>query len=785
MALKRRSGNRFSANIWPGFVDAMTALLLVLMFVLTIFMIVQFVLRETITGQDKELNQLSQELQGLSAALGLEKRKTRDLEGNVSELSNSLAQSRKTAQDRQALIDTLTITNEKQAAKLTEFESAVSAFESQVATLLAQNSSLDADLQASRSRITVLGGENSSLKARNTQLGAQVAQLNADRNRLTGELNAEARKSKGLIAQNQSLAADIAAGQKTRAELEAQNRQLLAAAEQAAQQNAALSEENRKLAAKTAAQAEDAEALDQQNRQLLADKDALERANLTVITEKEAVQLALAQARDEISESVEKARLAAAKTEALQALLEDVKRDASEKQGSLTDALTALAAAQSTSEDTQAALKQSRAENAKLTGDLAQAREELAGLQATGTSLQGELSGSRQTIAALQGELAQTRTELQTARQDLEAAQAQNRAKGLSEAELRKRIAEMAKGLSETEKAKLAEAAAAAALRAKLKNAQDELTAMTLSLEAERKKAEDTLTLLAAAQAAKQDVAAQASKALSEKQKNAALLAVANSELSKEKALSAESQRKVTLLNQQTVELRKKLDTLQGLLDQSKARDTASKVQIEALGSNLNAALAQVAAEQKKLAKEQKKLADEQRARADLEEKERIRLEAEAKDLKKFRSEFFGRLRDVLGKQDGIRIVGDRFVFSSEILFDPGSADLGPRGQEEIRKVASTLFAVADQIPDGIDWILRVDGHTDNRPLSGLGEYKDNWELSQARALAVVRYLINDLGIPPNRLAANGFGEFQPLVEGDSPEALAQNRRIELKFTEK
>ena len=242
--------------------------------------------------------------------------------------------------------------------------------------------------------------------------------------------------------------------------------------------------------------------------------------------------------------------------------------------------------------------------------------------------------------------------------------------------------------------------------------------------------------------------------------------------------MSLEAQRKVALLNSQTVELRKQLDTLQGLLDFANAADQKSKVQIEALGKNLNTALARVAAEQKKLAEQTQKTAK-------LEEAERKRLEEEAKDLRKFRSEFFGRLRDVLGSREGIRIVGDRFVFSSEILFGAGSAELGPRGQEEIAKVANIILDVADQIPSEIDWILRVDGHTDKVPLSGTGLYADNWELSQARALSVVKYLISDLGVPAERLAANGFGEFQPIVDGDSPEALALNRRIELKFTEK
>ena len=175
-----------------------------------------------------------------------------------------------------------------------------------------------------------------------------------------------------------------------------------------------------------------------------------------------------------------------------------------------------------------------------------------------------------------------------------------------------------------------------------------------------------------------------------------------------------------------------------------------------------------------------------------LEEAERKRLEqeaelltAQAQDLERFRSDFFGEIRALLEGQDGVRIVGDRFVFSSEVLFRPGRAELSEQGRAEITNVASILRDIADDIPQGIDWVIRVDGHTDDVPLSGTGQYRDNWELSQARSLAVVQYMIRFLGIAPQRLAANGFGQYQPLVEGDSADARAANRRIEIKLTER
>jgi len=276
---------------------------------------------------------------------------------------------------------------------------------------------------------------------------------------------------------------------------------------------------------------------------------------------------------------------------------------------------------------------------------------------------------------------------------------------------------------------------------------------------------------LAAAIAARLAAEAEAGAALSEAERRAALLATAQTRLSEEQARSATQARQVSLLNEQVAALRAQLGGLQDLLAAADAGDAGKRLQLEALGTQLNTALAQVAAEQ--------------RRRAQLEEAERKRLEAETQNLERFRSEFFGQLRDVLAGREGVRVVGDRFVFSSEVLFNVGAADLAPEGRAQIARVAAILSEVADSIPPGIDWILRVDGHTDNVPLSGAGQFADNWALSQARALSVVRFLQDDLGFPPERLAATGFGEHRPVATGNSPEARAQNRRIELKLTER
>lgn len=303
-------------------------------------------------------------------------------------------------------------------------------------------------------------------------------------------------------------------------------------------------------------------------------------------------------------------------------------------------------------------------------------------------------------------------------------------------------------------------AAALAALRERLAGADTELTAMTLALEAERKRAEETLTLLAAARL----------EAVGAGEMDQAL-AVAETALLAEQEKALAAAREVELLNQQITALRSQLGSLQSVLDESQARDEAAQVQLESLGSELNAALAQVASEQ--------------RRRAELEAAEAARLAAENQDLARFRSEFFGELSALLAGREGVRVVGDRFVFSSEVLFNPGAADLAPEGREQIAGVVRILDEVRTNIPAEIDWIIRVDGHTDNVPLSGGGAFADNWELSQARALSVVRYMQDELGFPPDRMAATGFGEYRPVAPGDTPEARAQNRRIELKLTER
>ncbi|MEO9336453.1 peptidoglycan -binding protein [Mesorhizobium sp. SB112] len=220
-------------------------------------------------------------------------------------------------------------------------------------------------------------------------------------------------------------------------------------------------------------------------------------------------------------------------------------------------------------------------------------------------------------------------------------------------------------------------------------------------------------------------------------------------ELDNERQVSQRALSQVEILNQQIAALRRQIGALEEALDASESRDRESNTKIADLGRRLNVALAQ-----------------------------------RVQELNRYRSDFFGRLREILSDRENIRIVGDRFVFQSEVLFPVGSEVINDAGRVEMKKLADAIIELQKEIPPEINWVLRVDGHTDDTPLSGSGRYRDNWELSSARSTSVVKYLIEN-GVPANRLVAAGFGEYQPLDPSNTPEARNRNRRIELKLTER
>ena len=204
----------------------------------------------------------------------------------------------------------------------------------------------------------------------------------------------------------------------------------------------------------------------------------------------------------------------------------------------------------------------------------------------------------------------------------------------------------------------------------------------------------------------------------------------------------------VDILNQQIAALRRQLAAIEEALAASETTSKEAQTKIADLGNRLNVALAQ-----------------------------------KVQELSRYRSDFFGRLRDILGSRPGVRVVGDRFVFQSEVLFESGNAALNPAGRSELDTLANAALDLEREIPPDLSWVLRVDGHTDKRPIQS-PQFKSNWDLSAARAIAVVQYLVSK-GVNPAHLVAAGFGEFQPIDAGDNDEALRRNRRIELKLTER
>lgn len=285
-------------------------------------------------------------------------------------------------------------------------------------------------------------------------------------------------------------------------------------------------------------------------------------------------------------------------------------------------------------------------------------------------------------------------------------------------------------------------------------NAQiSELTELLALERAGSRDLEDTIATLTAnlgdAEAERERLAGLLTASSSRASETGGALAALESSLDDERRISQRALSQVELLNQQIAALRRQIGALEDALDASENRDRESQAKIADLGRRLNVALAQ-----------------------------------RVQELSRYRSDFFGRLREILSQRSDIRVVGDRFVFQSEVLFSSGADTINPEGEAELDKLAEAIKELAVQIPAEINWVLRVDGHTDARPLSGTGRFRNNWELSAARAISVVRYLIAQ-GVDPERLVAAGFGEYQPLEPGDDPQALARNRRIELKLTER
>jgi chemotaxis protein MotB len=295
-------------------------------------------------------------------------------------------------------------------------------------------------------------------------------------------------------------------------------------------------------------------------------------------------------------------------------------------------------------------------------------------------------------------------------------------------ADAQQQLADMKQQMAELDKTVTADKATIQARLSDLATLQEQARALAALRDQLQKQAQDA-----------------AARAMTEQERRAAVEA----QLADEKKLGDSARAQIALLNQNVDQLKAQLAAVSQALDLAQTQGRDKDAQIANLGQKLNAALA-----------------------------------AKVQELQQYRSEFFGMLRQVLAGRPGIQIVGDRFVFQSEVLFPVGSAELSPAGEAQMTALAVTIKDIATEIPPDINWVLRVDGHTDPQPVKGGGQFASNWELSAGRAITVVKLLIAD-GVPPDHLAATAFGEYQPIVPGDTPDDYAKDRRIELRLTDR
>ena len=677
MALSRRTGQRFQASIWPGFVDAMTGLLLVLMFVLTIFMIVQFVLRETISGQENELNSLQDEIALIAEALGLEKKQTEKLGLELNALTGTLANTESELQRQATLISTLTRERETQGQLISEANSKITLFEAQVAGLISQRDNLNLQIGSLRddkklatTKILELQNESNNLKSDRDQLELALASAR-------NEIDAAVQAARMAAAQREVFESMIVALEQD------------------------LSDAEKRVDEKI-------------------DEVGVLQERLSEEEEARFVSVNVAQ------ELRKRLKNADAELTAMTLMLEAQRQEAE-------DTLTLLAAADNARDQIDNKLKETLFALEVANSEIYKTKQSIEKLESGEKRILAELDQSNLALAAALSQRKNLQQELDDTKQSLDT----KLTAALGEkSEIEKNNTELRKNL---ENALIARLAADALAKSNLEEAKRK---QLLLSQAER------------------EIINQANK----------------NKKSQDELIKAE--RQTALLNQQLSEVRKQLGELDVLLSLSEERDQEQKAQLKNVGSRLNQALASLASEERK----RRKLEENERKRL---EEENNKLTNQAEELANYKSEFFGRLRTVLMGQERVRIQGDRFIFSSEVLFSAGRSDLSKEGKSEISNVTEILSSIMKNIPENIDWVIRVDGHTDNTPLSGAGEFKDNWELSQARALSVVKYMIKELNFSGSRLAANGFGEYQPISLEDTPEARALNRRIEIKLTER
>ncbi|RAI58567.1 peptidoglycan -binding protein [Roseicella frigidaeris] len=486
---------------------------------------------------------------------------------------------------------------------------------------------------------------------------------------------------------------------------------------------------------------------------------ALDRLNAQVAELAEMLALERGQAaelRSTLSRTAEELRAAASARDQLTAQLREAReerdraggeRDAAQAERErLAARLVDLELAGRGNAERVASLEQQLAEALRraesVGGDAAQTVRRLA---ETGRGLAAEQAARQQSetrAAALDRQLAESRGATETARQELAGLARQLQDAQAQLAQTQKQLAAMQAEMATLNRTVTADKTVIEARLADIARLSEQVRSLAALRDQLERQAQEAMRR--AEEQGRARTAAEGAAATEVQRREAAERNAAD------QARLAESARaQVALLTRQVEELRNQIGRLAAALDAAETAGRDKDAQIVTLGARLNAALA-----------------------------------ARVEELQRYRSDFFGRLRDVLGDRPEVRIVGDRFVLQSEVLFPPGSADLSAAGQQQIRSIARVLQEIARKIPSDVNWLLRVDGHADRTPMLPGARYATNWELSAARAIAVAQLLMAE-GLPANRVAATAFGDNQPIDTGDSPEALARNRRIEFRLTDR
>jgi chemotaxis protein MotB len=642
-------------DIWPGFVDALASVLIVFVFMLLIFVVVQFFMTDILVDRDKALDRLTLRINELADTLSMEREESAILQHSLDQLTAQLSA---TLTERDSLSKRLLSTTQRADAAAAQVRQLSERLDVAMTTVSADKQKIELRLQ----EIASLQQDLLALRQVRSELENQVGAL-ADWLALRdAELSAADARSQTLEARLSQLGTQLKQREDTLSFVRDRSKTL----------EAKLAEEQERT---HLAQAE-IDKRDIRLRELAtivanSDRELVEhKASLTQLTVRLETEIA---ERDRLSQQL----------------------------------TSAEQRAETNAQGTARLENQLRAAETTISADKERIELQLREI----ASLQRDLQVLRELRAQLENEVGRFTLLLEQRDKALSTA-------GELEHKLESRIGDLEAELSLQKEEALATRDRSKSLEARLADERERTRLVQVDID-------------------KRDIRLR---------ELASLVAAADLELVEQKDLGERTQAQVALLNQQIVALREQIAGLSKALELSELSVEDYKVKVADLGERLNIALA-----------------------------ERVQ------ELHKYRSEFFGRLREVLGDHPDIRIVGDRFLFQSELLFPSGSADLEIGGKQQLDRLAETLKTIAETIPSDVDWILRVDGHTDRRPIR-TEKFPSNWELSTARALSIVAYLI-EKGISPSRLAAAGFGEFHPIDGADTSQAYSRNRRIEIKFT--